>query len=94
MTVRAPTTHADHLLSNLRAGLKHMPPPTEKPINRGAAARPAVGLPADKMAAFLQEMKSVRLRKVPSGKELNQSANGGGLVSTGALAVVVALRSQ
>lgn len=64
-------------LASARANLKHTAPPVEAPINAVAcggartrkAGQPTVNVPSDKMAAFLQEMKSVRLRRVgdPSG---------------------------
>jgi hypothetical protein len=47
--------------------LKQAPAPVENPINPligRRAGQPTVGLAADKMAAFLNEMKTVRLRKV------------------------------
>lgn len=63
---RAPTASSD--FATARAHLKAAPPPTEAPINpptRGRKGQPSVGISADKMAAFLTEMKTVRLRKVP-----------------------------
>ncbi|EIN04949.1 hypothetical protein PUNSTDRAFT_116231 [Punctularia strigosozonata HHB-11173 SS5] len=68
-------THSstDPLLAAARASLKHTEPPVEAPINplipvpasrAKRTGRPTVALSHDKMAAFLQEMKSVRLRKV------------------------------
>jgi hypothetical protein len=56
-----------HLFSSARASLKQAPVPVENPINPligRRAGQPTVGLAADKMAAFLNEMKTVRLRKV------------------------------
>ncbi|RPD60995.1 hypothetical protein L226DRAFT_462661 [Lentinus tigrinus ALCF2SS1-7] len=56
-------------LASARASLKPTAPPVEAPIN-GAASRtrkagqPTLNLSSDKMAAFLREMKTVRLRKV------------------------------
>ncbi|KAI0788028.1 hypothetical protein C8Q74DRAFT_1255428 [Fomes fomentarius] len=73
------TTSGDtsNYLASARAGLKPTAPPVEAPINSvaygGARARktgqPTFNMPSDKMAAFLREMKSVRLRKVsgPAG---------------------------
>ncbi|KAJ3928278.1 MAG: hypothetical protein NXY57DRAFT_535324 [Lentinula lateritia] len=63
----APFAHA-------RAALNHAPTPKEAPINpprRGG--QPTVGVTADKMAAFLTEMKTVRLRKVGSQSTLGKS---------------------
>ena len=57
-----------HLFASVRASLKQAPAPVENPINPligRRAGQPTVGLTADKMAAFLNEMKTVRLRKVP-----------------------------
>ncbi|KAJ7583611.1 hypothetical protein C8J56DRAFT_954517 [Mycena floridula] len=53
--------------SSARAALKHGPSPAEAPINPPVVRRqgqPTFGVPADKMAAFLTEMKTKRLRKV------------------------------
>lgn len=67
---RIPTTPAAaHLsFSDVRAHLRHAGTPVEAPINSSFTAKrvgqPTIGVPADKMAAFLKEMKSVRLRKV------------------------------
>lgn len=68
---RLPTTPGDSatLFANVRANLKHAGTPTEAPIN-GLPKRkgqPTVNISADKMVAFLTEMKTVRLRKVPGG---------------------------
>ncbi|KAJ3815173.1 hypothetical protein F5876DRAFT_72311 [Lentinula aff. lateritia] len=63
----APFAHA-------RAALNHAPTPKEVPINpprRGG--QPTVGVTADKMAAFLTEMKTVRLRKIGSQSTLGKS---------------------
>ena len=53
---------------NIRANLRHAGTPVEAPINSSFTAKrvgqPTIGVPADKMAAFLNEMKSVRLKKV------------------------------
>ncbi|TFK82838.1 hypothetical protein K466DRAFT_556014 [Polyporus arcularius HHB13444] len=69
----APTSSGDgtNFLASVRASLKHTAPPVEAPINSvayGARTRktgqPTLNLSSDKMAAFLREMKTVRLRKV------------------------------
>lgn len=55
------------MFASVRSQLKHAPPPVEKPINPLTGRRPGkptIGLTADQMAAFLTEMKTVRLRKV------------------------------
>ena len=60
-------TPQSHLFASARASLKQAPAPVENPINPligRRAGQPTVGLAADKMAAFLNEMKTVRLRKV------------------------------
>ena len=76
---QAPTTttgDGTNFLASARASLKHTAPPVEAPINSaayGGASRtrktgqPTLNLPSDKMAAFLREMKTVRLRKVGGG---------------------------
>ncbi|KAH9029878.1 hypothetical protein EDB85DRAFT_2147123 [Lactarius pseudohatsudake] len=68
---RIPTTPAAAELSfsDIRAHLRHTGTPVEAPINAPPTAKkrvgqPTIGVPADKMAAFLKEMKTVRLRKV------------------------------
>ncbi|KAI0714425.1 hypothetical protein C8T65DRAFT_644282 [Cerioporus squamosus] len=58
-----------NFLASARASLKPTAPPVEAPINSvGSRTRktgqPTLNLSSDKMAAFLREMKSVRLRKV------------------------------
>ncbi|KIK62350.1 hypothetical protein GYMLUDRAFT_95973 [Collybiopsis luxurians FD-317 M1] len=59
-----------------RAALKHAPAPVEAPINPPRRhAQPTVGITADKMAAFLKEMKTVRLRKVGSQSSLGKSTS-------------------
>lgn len=61
------TTSESQLFAAARASLKQAPTPVETPINPligRRAGQPTVGLAADKMAAFLNEMKTVRLRKV------------------------------
>ena len=60
--------------ADVRANLRHAGTPVEAPINSSFTApastttkrvgQPTIGVPADKMAAFLKEMKSVRLRRV------------------------------
>ncbi|KAL0067834.1 hypothetical protein AAF712_005002 [Marasmius tenuissimus] len=76
--IRAPTTPAPNpevLFASTRASLKHAGTPNEAPINRAyglgtsvnsgrRAGKPTVGLQPDKIADFLKEMKSVKLRKV------------------------------
>ena len=72
MLPRIPTTPAAAQLSfsDVRAHLRHAGTPVEAPINSSFTAttkrvgQPTIGVPADKMAAFLQEMKTVRLRRV------------------------------
>ncbi|PIL29869.1 hypothetical protein GSI_08076 [Ganoderma sinense ZZ0214-1] len=75
MRMAAPMMSADKtasFLASARANLKHTAPPVEAPINDIAyggvrtrkAGQPTVNVPSDKMAAFLREMKSVRLRRV------------------------------
>ncbi|KAI0350033.1 hypothetical protein OH77DRAFT_1525180 [Trametes cingulata] len=62
----------DNFLASARASLKPAGPPVEAPINSAAyggartkkAGHPTVNVPSDKMAAFLREMKNVRLRRV------------------------------
>ncbi|KAI0926275.1 hypothetical protein AcW1_008487 [Taiwanofungus camphoratus] len=67
-----PPGHPDTFLTSMRASLKHTAPPVEAPINPPGrtrrAGQPTVNVPSDKMAAFLNEMKTVRLRKVSGGK--------------------------
>ncbi|KAF9818776.1 hypothetical protein IEO21_02556 [Rhodonia placenta] len=63
--------HANSFLASVRANLKPTVPPVEAPINNMAgrtrrSGQPTVNVPSDKMAAFLSEMKTVRLRKVSS----------------------------
>ncbi|TBU39441.1 hypothetical protein BD309DRAFT_993770 [Dichomitus squalens] len=80
MRVQASTSSSGNpanFFASARANLKHTAPPVEAPINAVAyggartrkAGQPTVNVPSDKMAAFLQEMKSKRLRKVsgPAG---------------------------
>ena len=67
---RIPTTPAAAELSfsDIRAHLRHTGTPVEAPINAPPTTKhvgkPTIGVPADKMAEFLKEMKTVRLRKV------------------------------
>jgi hypothetical protein len=67
---RIPITPATAQVSfaDIRAHLRHSGTPVEAPINSSFTAKrvgqPTIGVPADKMAAFLTEMKSVRLRRV------------------------------
>ena len=71
------TTPESHLFASARASLKQAPAPVENPINPligRRAGQPTVGLAADKMAAFLNEMKTVRLRKVSERFSGNNSA--------------------
>ncbi|KAH9930140.1 uncharacterized protein B0H18DRAFT_1084017 [Fomitopsis serialis] len=74
---KAPITptgaRANSFLASARAHLKPTTPPIEAPINAAAgrtrrAGQPTVNVPSDKMAAFLKEMKTVRLRKVSTGE--------------------------
>ncbi|CDO76510.1 hypothetical protein BN946_scf184361.g9 [Trametes cinnabarina] len=59
-------------LASARASLKPTAPPVEAPINSAAyggartkrAGHPTVNVPSDKMAAFLREIKNVRLRRI------------------------------
>ncbi|KAH8831412.1 hypothetical protein DL96DRAFT_1587697 [Flagelloscypha sp. PMI_526] len=67
------------LFTDARAALKHSGPPKEAPINPPLITGrrpglPSVGLPPDKVAAFLNEMKTVRLRKVSHGTPLWSSS--------------------
>lgn len=61
------TSDPHSLFASARACLRHAPTPVENPINPLPSRRtgmPTVGIAPDKMAAFLNEMKTVRLRKV------------------------------
>ncbi|KII89629.1 hypothetical protein PLICRDRAFT_558380 [Plicaturopsis crispa FD-325 SS-3] len=67
---------SDSLFASARAALKHTGTPVEAPINGPALGsrakrqgQPTVNVPSDKMAAFLNEMKTVRLRKVSGGAQ-------------------------
>ncbi|KAF8636809.1 hypothetical protein AX17_003247 [Amanita inopinata Kibby_2008] len=70
-----PSTSSDPslLFISARAALKRAPVPVEIPINPSVPNKrqglPTVGVPPDKMAAFLNEMKNVRLRKVSNGNK-------------------------
>ncbi|TFY58452.1 hypothetical protein EVJ58_g6410 [Rhodofomes roseus] len=64
---------ANKFLASARANLKPTTPPVEAPINSAVgrtrrAGQPTVNVPSDKMAAFLNEVKTVRLRKVSTGE--------------------------
>jgi hypothetical protein len=70
------TSSTENVLAAARASLKHAPNPSgarNNPSAPGAGARTrrtgvaTVNVPSDKMAAFLKEMKNVRLRKVSGG---------------------------
>jgi hypothetical protein len=67
---RIPTTPASMELSfvDIRAHLRHTGKPVGPPTHALPIAKrvgkPTIGVPADKMAEFLNEMKTVRLRKV------------------------------
>ncbi|KAF9452335.1 hypothetical protein P691DRAFT_233327 [Macrolepiota fuliginosa MF-IS2] len=69
------------LFTAARASLNHQPMPREKPINPPHISRrqgqPTVGVTPDKMAAFLHEMKSVRLRKTGQDLDLSGSFSSG-----------------
>ncbi|KAL4066823.1 hypothetical protein V8B97DRAFT_1867968 [Scleroderma yunnanense] len=60
------------LFAGARAALRHTSPPREAPLNpvgtkRQRQGQPTVNVPTEKMAAFLNEIKTVRLRKVGTG---------------------------
>lgn len=63
------------LFASARAALRHTSPPQEAPIIAGTLNRsrmkrqgqPTFNVPSEKMAAFLNEIKTVRLRKVGEG---------------------------
>ncbi|KAF4613638.1 hypothetical protein D9613_007665 [Agrocybe pediades] len=60
-----PTADPHNLFASARASLNHAPAAVEKPIvSLKRSGLPTVGLAPDKMAAFLTEMKTVRLRKI------------------------------
>lgn len=64
------------LFASVRAGLKHKPLPVEAPINpvvygshrTKRTGLPTVNVPTDRMPAFLNEMKTAKLRKVADGR--------------------------
>lgn len=79
-----PTDNPDSLFASARAALKHAGTPVEAPINLGASGigsrakrqgQPTVNISGEKMAAFLSEMKTVRLRKVSAGADGGPAAN-------------------
>ncbi|KAH7912324.1 hypothetical protein BJ138DRAFT_1171990 [Hygrophoropsis aurantiaca] len=90
LPVRIPlgTSHGPtdpNMFLSARAALRHTNTPVEAPINAVLRTKrqgqPTVNVPSDKMAAFLNEMKTVRLRKVGSGAipgPSNSSRNGVG----------------
>ncbi|OCB85286.1 hypothetical protein A7U60_g7591 [Sanghuangporus baumii] len=68
---RSQTSQPGSTFANVRASLRHAGPPVEKPINPavygGPAVRkgqPTINLDADRMTAFLNELKTHRLRRV------------------------------
>lgn len=75
-------TSPGSLFTSARAALKHTSTPIETPINLGASGignrakrqgHPTVNISGEKMAAFLNEMKTVRLRKVSTGADSGPS---------------------
>jgi len=69
ITLSLPMDSTDpNLFASARASLKQAPPPIENPINPLVSTRrpgiATIGIAPDKMASFLKEMKTVRLRKV------------------------------
>ncbi|CAL1715940.1 unnamed protein product [Somion occarium] len=69
-----PTSTTDSFLANARAALRPTSLPVEAPINAAVygsrtkrTAVPTFNLPTEKMAAFLTEMKSAKLKRVNSG---------------------------
>jgi hypothetical protein len=76
-TIDVPATSStENVLATARAFLKHAPTPSEARTNLSAldvdsrtrrTGVATVNVPSDKMAAFLKEMKNVRLRKVNGG---------------------------
>lgn len=66
------SSNPDALFVNARAALRHTSHPIETPINhsmlglsgRKRQGRPTVNVPSEQMAAFLNEIKTVRLKKV------------------------------
>ncbi|KAF8633226.1 hypothetical protein AX15_001461 [Amanita polypyramis BW_CC] len=68
------------LIASARAALRRAPMPIEAPINPLKSTKrqglPTIGVPPDKMAAFLSELKNVRLRKVRSvSGQVSSAAN-------------------
>ena len=69
----------DTLFGSARASLRHTVLPVEAPINPVASGpsrrqgQPTVNVPSDKMAAFLNEIKTAKLRKVGSVQGLSRS---------------------
>ncbi|KAI6147003.1 hypothetical protein EDD17DRAFT_80378 [Pisolithus thermaeus] len=62
-------SNPDALFASARAALRHTSHPVEAPINHSVSGRkrqgkPTVNVPSEQMAAFLNEIKTVRLRKV------------------------------
>ena len=61
------------MFATARASLRHAMTPVEAPINNPGLNRtrrhgqPTVNVPSEKMAAFLHEIKTAKLRKVGSG---------------------------
>ncbi len=68
------STTSDNLFTSARASLKQAPIPKEAPINPPARPKGLGVVPPDKMAAFLNEMKTVRLRKTSSDLYGSRSA--------------------
>ncbi|KAJ2918438.1 hypothetical protein MD484_g1910, partial [Candolleomyces efflorescens] len=79
--VPSESSNLDQVFTSVRAALKHNTPPKEKPINK-MNGKACIGVPPDKMAAFLTELKTVRLKKVVSS---DRSFASEGDVSVGAL---------
>ncbi|KAF9223604.1 hypothetical protein BS17DRAFT_108129 [Gyrodon lividus] len=62
------------MFATARASLRHTTTPVEAPINPSIGrtkrqGQPTVNVPSEKMAAFLNEMKTVKLRKVGMGAD-------------------------
>ncbi|OCH90324.1 hypothetical protein OBBRIDRAFT_887768 [Obba rivulosa] len=76
------TRDTTSFLQSARAHLKPTVPPVEAPINTGPRTRktgqPTVNVPTDKMAAFLTEVKNVRLRKISAGEKALGASVGSG----------------
>lgn len=66
------SSNPDAMFANARAALRHTAHPVEAPINHSVLGRsgskrrgqPTVNVPSEQMAAFLNELKTARLRKV------------------------------